>query len=85
MFLGPLRLRIMTLKQALSRLRGRDDGEVVLSYLTAEREQAIGDFQSPDYLDNPTKLSRLSGEIAALDRISQVFKDDPKRTGEKAV
>jgi hypothetical protein len=85
MFLGPLRLRIMTLKQALSRLRGRDDWEVVLSCLAAEREQAIGDFQSPDYLDNPTKLSRLSGEIAALDRISQVFKDDPKRTGEKAV
>lgn len=75
----------MTLKQALSRLRGRDDWEVVLEYLTAEREQAIGDFQSPDHLDNPTKLSRLSGEIAALDRISQVLKDDPKRTGEKAI
>lgn len=75
----------MTLKQALSRLRGRDDWEVVLEYLAAEREQAIGDFQSPDHLDNPTKLSRLSGEIAALDRISQVLKDDPKRTGEKAI
>ncbi len=75
----------MTLKQALSRLCGRDDWEVVLEYLTAEREQAIGDFQSSEYLDNPTKLARLSGEIAALDRISQVLKDDPKRTGEKAI
>ena len=70
----------MTLKQALSRLRGRDEWEVVLSYLAAEREQAIGDFASPDYLDNGTKLSRLSGEIAALDRTYRVLKDDPERT-----
>jgi hypothetical protein len=75
----------MTFKQALSRLRGRDDWEVVLEYLAAEREQAIGDFQSSDHLDNPTKLARLSGEIAALDRVSQVLKDDQKRTGEKAI
>lgn len=75
----------MTLKQALSRLRGRDDWDVVLEYLTAEREQAIADFQSPDYLDNPTKLARLSGEIAALDRVSQVLKDDPQRTSREAI
>jgi hypothetical protein len=75
----------MTLKQALARLRGRDEWEAVLEYLAIEREQAIADFQSPDYLDNPTKLARLSGEIAALDRNYRVFKDDPKRTGEEAV
>ena len=66
----------MTLKQALARLRGRDDWEVVLEYLQTERESAIQDFQNPDYLDSQTKLARLSGEISALDRIYQTLKDD---------
>ncbi len=51
----------MTFKQALSRLRGRDDWNIVLDFLSSERESAISDFQSADYLDNPTKLARLSG------------------------
>tara|TARA_Y100001933_G_C18710253_1_gene442948 strand:- start:58 stop:282 length:225 start_codon:yes stop_codon:yes gene_type:complete len=70
----------MTFKQALSRLRGRDDWEVVLAYLKAEREQAIADFQSPDLLDNTAKLARLAGEISALDRIYQTLRDDLKGT-----
>ena len=44
----------MTIKQALDRLKGRDDWNIVLDYLLAERESALGDFQSPDHLDNPT-------------------------------
>ena len=72
----------MTLKQALSRLRGRDEWEVVLVYLKAEREQAIGDFQSSDLLDNTAKLARLAGEISALDRIHVTLRDDKKRAGE---
>tara|TARA_Y100001933_G_C18855435_1_gene503629 strand:+ start:646 stop:861 length:216 start_codon:yes stop_codon:yes gene_type:complete len=68
----------MTFKQALSRLRGRDDWEVVLSYLADERESAIQDFQTPDYLDSQTKLARLSGEISALDRIYKTLRDDPE-------
>lgn len=75
----------MTFKQALSRLRGRDDWEVILDYLLAERESAIGDFQSADHLDNPTKLARLSGEISALDRIYQTLKDEPVRPSEETI
>ena len=75
----------MNLKLALSRLRGRDDWNLVLEYLADERNQAIGDFQSGDLLDNPTKLARLSGEIAALDRIHQVLKDEPERGSKEAV
>ena len=75
----------MTFKQALSRLRGRDDWEIVLEYLSAEREQAIGDFQSPDHLDNLTKLARLAGEIPALDRIYQTLKDEPTRASQEVI
>ena len=75
----------MNFKQALSRLRGRDDWNIVLEYLSSEREQAIGDFQSPDHLDNSTKLARLAGEISALDRIYQTLKDEPTRPSQEAV
>ena len=75
----------MTLKDALLRLRGRDDWEIVLDYLMAERESAIGDFQSADHLDNPTKLARLSGEISALDRIYQILRDEPVRRVEETI
>ena len=51
-------------------------------YLKAEREQAIGDFQSSDLLDNTAKLARLAGEISALDRIHVTLRDDKKRAGE---
>jgi hypothetical protein len=75
----------MTFKQALSRLRGRDDWDIVLDYLLAERESAIGDFQSADHLDNPAKLARLSGEISALDRIYQTLKDEPVRPSQETI
>lgn len=75
----------MTFKQALDRLKGRDDWNIVLDYLLAERESAIGDFQSADHLDNPTKLARLSGEISALDRIHQTLKDEPTRPGQEPI
>jgi len=48
----------------------------VLSYLTEEREAAIQDFHTTDNIDNQTKLARLAGEIAALDRLLRVFTDD---------
>ena len=75
----------MTIKQALDRLKGRDDWNIVLDYLLAERESALGDFQSPDHLDNPTKLARLSGEISALDRIYQNLKGEPVRGSEETI
>ena len=75
----------MTLKQALARLRGRDDWNEVIHYLEAERSAALQACQNGDLLDNPQKLARLSGEIAALDRIRQTFEDDQKGTGHKAV
>ena len=75
----------MTFKQALDLLKGRDDWNIVLDYLLAERESAIADFQSPDHLDNPTKLARLSGEISALDRIYQNLKGEPVRGSEETI
>ena len=51
----------MNLKDALLNLKDRDDWKTVLAFLLSERESAIVDFQSPDYLDNPIKLARLSG------------------------
>ena len=73
----------MNLKLALTRLSGRDDWNLVLDYLADERNQAIGDFQSGDLLDNPTKLARLSGEIAALDRVHQVLRSEPVQESEE--
>ncbi len=57
----------------------------MLEYLYSEREQAIGGFQSPDQLDNSTKLARLVGEISALDRIYQTLKDEQTRSSQEAV
>ena len=67
----------MTLKTALLRLKDRDDWEVVLNHIAAEREAALMDFQHNDLLDNPQKLARLAGEISALDRIFRTLGDDP--------
>jgi hypothetical protein len=66
----------MNIRKALLSLKDRDDWDFILDYLKAEREQAIGDFQSVDILDNSIKLARLSGEIAALDRLLRVFTDE---------
>jgi len=49
---------------------------LILSYLTEEREAAIQDFHTTDNIDNQTKLARLAGEIAALDRLLRVFTDE---------
>lgn len=72
----------MTFQQALDRLKGRDDWDIILDYLSAERESAIGDFQSPDHLDNTVKLARLSGEISAIDRILITLKDEQRGSSE---
>ena len=74
----------MTFKQALSRLRGRDDWNIVLEYLESERENLIGDFQQPNAMDNPYILARLGGEIASFDRIYQTLKDESE-PGNKTV
>ena len=66
----------MTLKQALTRLKDRDDWDEVLICLAKEREAALMDFQHSDLTDNPHKLAKLAGEIAALDRVLRVLSDD---------
>ena len=66
----------MTPKQALTRLKDRDDWDEVLIYLAKEREAALMDFQHSDLTDNPHKLAKLAGEIAAIDRILRVMQDD---------
>ena len=40
------------------------------------REAAIMDFQHTDLTDNPHKLAKLAGEIAAIDRVLRVLQDD---------
>lgn len=66
----------MTLKEALPRLHGNDAFEAVRDYVAAEREMALHDFQNQDLLDNPQKLARLAGEIAALDRVRDNLRYD---------
>jgi len=63
----------MTLQKALLQLHSREDFGVIVGYVRTELETAMMDFQSPDQLDNPQKLARLAGEIAALDRLIRVF------------
>lgn len=63
----------MTLQQALNNMRAREDWGVIVDHVRIELETAMLDFQSPDQLDNPHKLARLAGEIAALDRLIRVF------------
>ena len=63
----------MTLQKALLQLHAREDWDVILDHIRVELETAMLDFQSPDQLDNPQKLARLAGEIAALDRLIRVF------------
>jgi hypothetical protein len=66
----------MTLKEALTRLHSREDWDEVLDYLAKEREAAIMDFQHTDLTDNPHKLAKLAGEIAAIDRVLRVLQND---------
>ena len=63
----------MTLTEALKNLRAREDWDTIVAHVRTELETAMMDFQSPDQLDNPQKLARLAGEIAALDRLIRVF------------
>ena len=67
----------MNFDQALANLQVREEWSIILDYLTKERESAISDFQNPDYIDNACKLARLAGEVAALDRVIQNFKNAP--------
>jgi hypothetical protein len=64
----------MTFDQAIASLSIREEWEVLLEYIQAQRESAIADFQNPDYIDNACKLARLAGEIAAYDTILRNFK-----------
>jgi hypothetical protein len=64
----------MTFDQAIASLSIREEWGVLLDFIQEERESAIADFQNPDYVDNPSKLARLAGEIAAFDRVIQNFK-----------
>jgi hypothetical protein len=66
----------MTLQQALNQMRAREDWGVIVDHVRIELETAMLDFQSPDQIDNPQKLARLAGEIAALDRLIRVFSHD---------
>ena len=66
----------MTLQDALLRLKDRDDWVEVLDYVAKERDAALMDFQHSDLTDNPHKLAKLAGEIAALDRVLRVLQND---------
>ena len=65
----------MTLADAIPKLSGLDQWETVLDYVQAELNSAIADFQNADLIDTPQRLARLSGEIAALDRILRTLQD----------
>ena len=39
-------------------------------------EAALMDFQHSDLTDNPDKLAKLAGEIAAIDRVLRVLQND---------
>tara|TARA_R110000796_G_scaffold17023_3_gene52618 strand:- start:866 stop:1075 length:210 start_codon:yes stop_codon:yes gene_type:complete len=63
----------MTLADAIENLRAREDWDTVVAHVRAELNSAMLDFQTPDLLDNPQKLARLAGEIAAFDRLVRIF------------
>jgi len=67
----------MTFDQAIASLSIREEWEVLLEYIQAQRESAISDFQNPDHVDNACKLARLAGEVAAYDSIIRIFRDAP--------
>jgi hypothetical protein len=66
----------MTIKDALLRLKDREDWDEVLDYRAKERDAALMDFQHSDLTDNPHKLAKLAGGIAAIDRVLRVLSDD---------
>ena len=63
----------MTLREAIPHLSGLPAWEAVLGHLETERDSALSDFQDYELLDNPQRLARLGGEIAALDRLLRSF------------
>ena len=67
----------MTLAEAIENLHAREDWDTVVAHVRAELNSAMLDFQTPDLLDNPQKLARLAGEIAAFDRLARMFSDAP--------
>jgi len=63
----------------LSKCRGKIEYSDIIETsqnLAKEREAAIMDFQHTDLTDNPHKLAKLAGEIAAIDRVLRVLQDD---------
>ena len=67
----------MNFDQAIASLSIREEWGVILDFMQEERESAISDFQNPDYVDNPSKLARLAGEISAYDAVLRHFKNAP--------
>lgn len=67
----------MTLAEAIENLHAREDWDTVVAHVRAELNSAMLDFQTPDLLDNPQKLARLAGEIAAFDRLVRIFSNAP--------
>ena len=67
----------MTLAEAIEYLHAREDWDTVVAHVRAELNSAMLDFQTPDLLDNPQKLARLAGEIAAFDRLVRIFSNAP--------
>ena len=65
----------MNFDQAIASLSIREEWGVIIDFITEQREIAIADFQNPDLTDNPSKLARLAGEIAAYDTIIRNFRD----------
>ncbi len=65
----------MQLSDAIAKLSGLDQWEAILDHMQAELNSAIADFQNADLIDTPQRLARLSGEIAALDRLLRTFQD----------
>jgi hypothetical protein len=63
----------------LSKCRGKIEYSDIIETsqnLAEERDAALMDFQHSDLTDNPHKLAKLAGEIAALDRVLRVLQDD---------
>ena len=65
----------MQLSDAIPKLSGLDQWEAILDHMQAELYSAIADFQNAGLIDTPQRLARLSGEIAALDRLLRTFQD----------
>lgn len=60
-----------TLDQALDRLRGLQEWDIVIEYLEFEREQCFNDFGK---ISNGEESMKLAGNIAKLSEIITLFR-----------